>query len=145
MARLLRTRSKVVSKQSELSARQGCIIWGSRVVVPKLGREVVLQELHEAHPGMTKTKSLARMYAWWPGINLDIEKSIRMCSSCQPTPSPAPFSPWQWPSRPFAQLHLDFAGPFENKMFLVEINAHSKWIEDFCVSKATSSVVIDAL
>ena len=36
-------------------------------------------------------------------------------------------------------------GPFEDKMFLILIDAHSKWIEAFCTQKATSRVVIDAL
>ena len=37
-------------------------MWESRVIVPPRGREAILRELHEGHLGMTKTKSLARMY-----------------------------------------------------------------------------------
>ena len=29
----------------------GCILWGSRVIVPKVGQESVLDMLHERHPG----------------------------------------------------------------------------------------------
>ena len=36
-------------------------------------------------------------------------------------------------------------GPFEDRMFLILINAHSKWIEGFCTQKATSKGVINAL
>ena len=32
---------------------------------------------------MTKTKSLARMYVWWPSIDKDIEKSVQLCQHCQ--------------------------------------------------------------
>lgn len=35
---------------------------GTRVVVPRPGREAVLAELHEGHPGIARMKSLARMY-----------------------------------------------------------------------------------
>ena len=53
------------------------------------GREAVLQELHEGHPGMTKMKALARMYVWWPGMEKDIETAVRTCrvsdSACRPT------------------------------------------------------------
>ena len=41
------------SRQLELSTFEGCILWESRVVVPPPGREAVLRELHEGHPGMT--------------------------------------------------------------------------------------------
>ena len=136
------------SKKLELSSYEGCILWGSRIVVPKPGREAVLRELHEGHPGITKMKALARMYVWWPGINADIEKSVRLCAECQEVqsmPPAAPLNPWKWPTRPWARLHLDFAGPFQGKIFLVMIDAHSKWIEAVCTSTMSSTVVIDEL
>ena len=36
-------------------------------------------------------------------------------------------------------------GPFEDRMFVILIDAHSKWIEAFWTQKATSRVVFDAL
>ena len=42
-------------------------------------------------------------------------------------------------------LYLDFAGPFENQMFLVLVDAHSKWIETFVTHSSTSSIVIHHL
>ena len=39
------------TKRSELSLYAGCILWGSRVVVPSVCREPILAELHEGHPG----------------------------------------------------------------------------------------------
>ena len=49
------------SRRLELSCFDGCIVWGTRIVIPLPGREAVLQELHEGHPGITRMKSLARM------------------------------------------------------------------------------------
>ena len=72
-------------------------MWGSRVVVPPQGRTAILQELHEGHLGMTKTKSLTRMYVWWPSIDNDIERSVQECVHCQhqsPDPPCAPLQPW---------------------------------------------------
>lgn len=49
------------SRRLELSSYDGCILWGSRVVVPSPGREAVIAELHEGHPGITRMKALSRM------------------------------------------------------------------------------------
>ena len=35
----------------ELNVMDGCILWGSRVVVPKPGQGLVSEELHQGHPG----------------------------------------------------------------------------------------------
>lgn len=55
----------------------------------------------------------------------------------------APLYPWSWPTRPWARLHLDYAGPVEGKMVLVMIDAHSKWIEAVHTTTATSAAVIE--
>ena len=55
-------------RRYELSTEGGCVLWGSRVVVPKKGRRRALDLLHEAHPGIVKMKTLAQRYMWWPGI-----------------------------------------------------------------------------
>ena len=116
--------------------------------MPYAYRDAILTELHEGHPGMVKMKELARMYVWWPGITNDIEKAVRQCTECQlhkPTPPVAPMHPWKWPTRPWARLHLDFAGPLKGKMYLLIIDAHSKWIEAINTPSSTSAAVIEEL
>ena len=136
------------TKKDELSLYEGCILWGTRVVVPTPGREAVLIELHEGHPGIVRMKGLSRMYVWWPGIGKDIEQTVRGCTECQlnqSSPPVAPLHPWSWPTRPWARLHLDYAGPIQGRMYLVLIDAHSKWIEAFQTASATSAAVIEEL
>ncbi|KAJ8404479.1 hypothetical protein AAFF_G00337460 [Aldrovandia affinis] len=38
-------------RQNELSVEEGCTLWGSRVIIPPPGRQTMIAELHEAHPG----------------------------------------------------------------------------------------------
>ena len=66
----------------ELTGEAECLLWGSRVVIPFQHREQVLQELHVSHPGMCCMKALAHSYVWWPGLDQDIEKLVKACSSC---------------------------------------------------------------
>ena len=89
-------------------------------------------------------KLLARMYVWWLGISADVKKSVRLCQECQQVQSSMPVAPlhlWKWPTR----LHLDYAGPFQEKNILVTINAHSKWIEVVCTPSTAFSCVIEEL
>ena len=48
-------------------------------------------------------------------------------------PSCSPLNPWEWPGRPWSRMHVDYAGPFMGKMFLLIIDAHSKWMDIHCV------------
>ena len=47
--------------------------------------------------------------------------------------------------QPWSHIHIDYAGPFLNKMLLVIIDAHSKWMEVIPVSNATTSVTVEKL
>ncbi len=120
------------TRRLELSTHEGCILWGGRVVIPPPGREHLLIELHGGHPGASRMKSLARSLLWWPEMDQEIEEMVQHCTDCQqsrPMPPSAPLHPWSWPTRPWARLHIDFAGPMEGRMFLVVVDAHSKWLE----------------
>ena len=54
------------------------------------------------------------------------------CTACQQVkqaPTAAPLHPWIWPSRPWQRVHVDFAEPFLGSMYLIAVDAHSKWPE----------------
>lgn len=93
-------------------------------------------------------KSLSRGYVWWPDLNSDIEQHVRQCTVCQasrPQPPVAPTHSWGVPKQPWNRLHLDFAGPFMGSMFLVLVDAFSKWLDVIAMNAITSSVTIEKL
>lgn len=83
--------------RNELTLEQGVILWGMRVVIPEKLRDLLLLELHEEHLGMSRTKSFARGYLWWPYRDRDIEDMIERCLACastRSTPKESPLHPW---------------------------------------------------
>ncbi|KAI5743861.1 hypothetical protein M8J77_022987 [Diaphorina citri] len=135
--------------QDEFSLQSGCIMRGIRVVVPKTLQSQVLQELHAAHFGISKMKSLARGYCWWYKIDTDIEELAKNCSDCNQVannPVKVPTHPWEPPAFPFDRIHVDFAGPFYNNYhFLIVVDAFTKWPEIFKVKNMTSDTTIKLL
>ena len=60
-------------------------------------------------------------------------------------PHTAPLHQWNWPTRMFHCVHLDFAGPFQGSMMLVAVDAFSKWPEVFLMQTTTVSKTIPCL
>ena len=95
--------------QLELNLQNGCVLWGSHVIVPLAGRNKKMNELHEGHPGVFRMKSLARSFVWWPRMDQNMEKRIRNCNLYQYSrhlPASAPLQPWEWPQCPWVDNML---------------------------------------
>ena len=135
-------------KRNELSICQDCLVWGPRVVIPEVLRGTLLNELRLGHLGIVKMKKVARSYAWLPGIDRDIEILVKSCDRClqtRNTPSPVSLHPWQLAERPWQRIHIDFAGPFLQQMFLIVIDSFSKWPEVIVMKSTTATKTIDEL
>ena len=53
--------------------------------------------------------------------------------------------PWEWLSKPWSRLHLEFARPFLEHHYLVLVDAYSKWIVVEIMSSITSAKTIEKL
>ncbi|KAL9961633.1 hypothetical protein ACROYT_G030616 [Oculina patagonica] len=136
------------AKREEFTVEDGCLLRGTRVVIPTRYRKEVLTELHLNHPGMVWMKSLARLHVWWPNLDSDIEQTVRDCADCQANRRRTPLkvsNPWIWPTRPWQRLHVDFVGPFNGGMLLVVVDAKYKWLEVVPMSSTSASATIKAL
>lgn len=135
-------------RRLELAVEAGCLLWGTRVVIPAKYQPEVLRELHVSHPGIVRMKGLARIHVWWPGMNPDIEKMVQACEACQAVrnrPPPVVLHAWPWPSGPWERIHVDYAGPFMGTMFFVVVDAYSKWLEVLPMTSTTAERTLDAL
>ena len=78
-------------------------------------------------------------------MDSEIEEIAERCRSCQesaPMPAKVSTASWNWPLATWRRLHIDYARPFMNNMYLVVVDAHSKWLEIFRMNKATSEATI---
>ena len=66
-------------RRNQLSTNQGCLLWGTRVIIPDSLRSRLLKELYYR---IVKMKLLACSYMWWPGLDLDIERIVKSCPMC---------------------------------------------------------------
>lgn len=113
-----------------LSLCNGCLLLGSRVVIPASMRKEVLEQLHLGHFGMQRMKQLARTAVYWPNIDDHIEGMCRQCISCgehQNKPAKPAIHPWMLPEKPWSRVHLDHAINFLGSNWLVLIDAYSKY------------------
>ena len=131
-------------RKDQLTTDQGCLLWGTRVIIPPSLQARLLQELHYTHPGMIKMKLLARSYMWWPRMDSNIEEVVRSCNECaaqRGLPPVAPLHSWPWANQPMKWLHIDFA-EIEGLQVLIIIDVHSKWIEAKPLHTATAATTI---
>ena len=135
-------------RKQEIVTEENCLLWGMKVIIPQKLQNIILRILHEGHPGIVRMKELARSYVWWPNINSDLEHLVKKCHSCQEQqnlPPKAILHPLEFPSTPWERIHVDFAGPFENRMWMVIVDAHSKFPEVIPMANITAKNVIKEL
>ena len=84
-------------------------------------------------------KSLARCHLRWPRL------AGQSCQSVKQAPPVTPLIPSNWPTRPWQRIHVDFADPFLNKMYLLVVDAHSKWPEVYELNQTTTIHTITVL
>ncbi|KAI5729011.1 hypothetical protein M8J77_024174 [Diaphorina citri] len=135
-------------EDNQFTLEHGCLLRGQQVVIPSALRKRVLDELHTAHQGIVKMKALARSYCYWSGMDKEIERVARSCSSCSVNANEnakVEVHPWELPDGAWQRIHIDFAGPIKGQMILVIVDAYSKWTELFVTKTTTSTWVINKL
>ena len=62
----------------------------------------------------------------------DIENIPKFCTSCQIHQNislKVPIHPWKSSQTPLMGIHLDFIGPYLEKIFLIISDSYSKWLD----------------
>ena len=71
---------------------------------------------------------------------------VKVCPRCQEyskNPKSSLPGSWSWPTGPWKRLHIDFAGPENGQMYLVIVDAYSKYLEIFPMMKTDAPRTIE--
>ena len=131
----------------DLSLYNGVVLYNNRVLVPANLRKNTLKVLHMGHNGIVAMKVEARTRVWWPGINQDIEEVTKGCPECSGNfkSKPGQYMSWPFPRKPWSRLAIDYCGPIDGKMFLIIVDAYTKFIDVHYTKSATSLATIECL
>lgn len=135
-------------RRESLTIEQDCIMFSDRIVIPAVLRTQVLKLCHQGHPGIQRMKSLARNYAYWPGMDRDIENLVQQCSPCASAakqPPQATLHSWPPATKPWERVHIDYAGPHLGRHFLIVVDAFSKYPEVIPVPNITTRQTVTVL
>ena len=130
------------NRQKALPITDSCLMFKERVVIPPSLRRRVLKQFHSNHPRTNRMKAIARGYAYWPGMDKDIEGIVKDCLKCQSTTKGPPREnpiPWKETKKQWSRAHVDFAGPINGVTYLVLVDSHSKWSEVITMSSTSVS------
>ena len=112
------------------------------LVTPKSLREAILKAAHvtreAGHGGEERTLDRVMSSYWWPGITVDVKKTVNTCQTClaakSKLPAPGTLQPIQINDAPNIRVHMDLFGPLKtgaagNKYICVITDAFSKYTE----------------
>ena len=115
--------------RDEISIVDGILIKGNRIIIPKVLRAEVLDQIHYAHLGVEKCRLRARDSVFWPNINKDIAELVSQCTACQelqPNNKKEPLKPFDIPPTQWHTVASDLFF-YDGENYLLLIDYYSKF------------------
>nr|CAH7725339.1 unnamed protein product [Callosobruchus chinensis] len=135
--------------REEFCMYEGIMLRGTRIIIPKILRQRVLDAAHEGHPGIVAMKNRLRTKVWWPKIDEQAEKMVKACKGCTlvSTPTaPCPMKRRHMPLAPWVDVAVDFLGPLPTGDYIfVIIDYFSRYRELKMMRTITSVATIKVL
>ncbi|CAF1038215.1 unnamed protein product, partial [Brachionus calyciflorus] len=134
----------------ELSvSKDGLILRGNRVVIPKVFHKQVIKIAHGGHLGIVKTKQLLRSHVWFPSIDSQVEEIVKSCHKCQINTDLTKYElscPTEMPDGPWLLVSVDFYGPLRcGTYLLVLVCEYSRYPLVRIVTSTSANKVIPVL
>lgn len=131
------------TERAVLSTHNGLLLHGTRLVIPSVMRNSVLEKIHEGHQGIVKCHEWAKQSVWWPGLSSQIGELVMKCAACVKERANAaePLMPMKLPDRPWQKLGADLF-TLKNTNYLLVVDYFSRYIETARLSLTRCANVI---
>ena len=136
------------SFRDELAMESGVLFKGRQILIPQSMQKEILQQLHQGHQGVEKTRRLARDTVYWVNINRDIEVICKSCHACQENQvinTKEPLMPHTPPTRPWQYIASDLF-EINGKQYLLTVDRYSKYpLVDYMPNPVSSHAVTEKM
>ena len=133
--------------REEISAENGLLFKGHRLIVPESMRNRALQTIHAGHFGQEKMQLRARESVFWPKITADILQTAQTCTVCQTfsrSQQRETLIPHEVPQGPWEKLGIDFF-EFNSCNYLMIADYYSRFPVIRRVRSTTTTATVDTL
>ena len=137
---------KYYTFKEELTEVDGVIFYNSRIFIPPLERQSVLEDVHKGHQGEVKCIRRATEIVWWPGMTSEIRglvKGCNICSEMRRVPV-EPLKTTPFPERPWWRLATDVL-EHEGDNYIVVVDYFSRFIDAKKLDTVDSGSIINYL
>ena len=119
------------SYKEDLSVEDGLLFEADRLVVPRAMRSDILEEIHGAHLGESKSLCFARDYVFWPSMTVQIKDKVSSCQICNAyrnNQQKETLKPHDIPGLPWQVVGSDLF-EYVGQTYLVVTDFYSKYFE----------------
>ena len=133
--------------RDELTAHDGLIFRGERVVIPCQLRKTIKERIHSSHLGIEGCLRRARESVFWPNMNQEIKDYIQRCEICneyQMANQKETLMSHEVPDRPWSKIGTDLFTVGDDK-YLITVDYTSNFWEVDHLENTESKEVIKKL
>ena len=133
--------------REEISAENGLLFKGHRLIIPESMRNRCLKTIHEGHFGVEKMQLRAREAVFWPKISADILQTAQSCRVCQTfskSQQRETLMPHEVPQGPWEKIGIDYF-EFQSANYLMIADYYSRFPVIRRTRSTTTSATIDIL